>query len=66
MRRLLRATDTSELTEVVEHVLEDEEERQLRELRLPAGEWHLPCLEADSLSNRVEHPDLYLMSARQT
>jgi hypothetical protein len=42
----------------VEHVLEDEEERQLRELRLPAGEWYLPCLKADSLGDRVEHPDL--------
>jgi hypothetical protein len=44
--------------EVVEHVLEDEEERELGQLRAERRERHLPCREAEHLRNGVEGADL--------
>ena len=45
-------------TEVVEHVLENKEECELREHGLPRRERHLPSAHAKGLSDRVEEEDL--------
>jgi len=41
-------------TEVMEHVLEDKEEGELREHGLPRWEGHLPCTHAKGLSDGVK------------
>lgn len=46
------------LTEIVEHVLEEEKERQLGEHDLPMRERHLPGAHAKDLSDRMEQEDL--------
>jgi hypothetical protein len=46
------------LTEVVEHVLKDEEESDLRGHSFPRGERNLPGGHANGLCHRVEEPDL--------
>ena len=54
-----RAPVQRAVREEVEHVLEDEEERDLQELLLPRGEGHLPGGHAERLSHRVEEPDVH-------
>jgi hypothetical protein len=48
-----------ERTEIVEHVLEDKEECELREHSLPRRERHLPSAHSKSFSDRVEEEDLW-------
>jgi hypothetical protein len=45
-------------TEIVEHVLEDKEECELRDHDLPRRERHLPSAHAKGFSNGVEEEDL--------
>jgi hypothetical protein len=45
-------------TEIVEHVLENEEKRKLWEHELPRRERHLPSAHAKGFSDRVEQEDL--------
>ena len=48
-----------ERTEIVEHVLEDKEECELRKHSLPRRERHLPSAHAKILSDGVEEEDLW-------
>jgi hypothetical protein len=45
-------------TEIVEHVLENEEKRKLWEHGLPGRERHLPSAHAEGFSDRMEQEDL--------
>jgi hypothetical protein len=47
-----------ERTEIVEHVLEEKEESELREHGLPRRERHLPSAHAKGLSDGMEEEDL--------
>jgi hypothetical protein len=49
-----------ERTEIVEHVLEEKEECELREHGLPRRERHLPSAHAKVLSDGVEEEDLWV------
>jgi hypothetical protein len=45
-------------TEIVEHVLENEEKRKLWDHGLPSRERHLPSAHAKGFSDRMEQEDL--------